>query len=126
MKIIQVYDPPLCCSTGVCGTGIDPDLVNLSAMLKRLGQRGIVVERYNLGQQPMAFAQNALVKSLLAQDGKRALPLVLVDGAVQVKGHYPTAQERAVIVRDALGTNAEEIGPDATDATRAAPQKATL
>lgn len=117
MKNIQVYDPPLCCATGVCGTGIDPDLVNLAAMLKRLGQRGIVVERYNLGQQPTAFAGNPVVKSLLEQDGKRALPLVLVDGAVQVKGRYPNAQERAMIVRDALGDNAENIGPDAENPT---------
>lgn len=121
MKTIQVFDPPLCCATGVCGTGIDPDLVNLAAMLKRLGQRGIVVERYNLGQQPTAFAENPTVKSLLEQDGKRALPLVLVDGAVQVKGRYPNAQERAVIVRDALGANAEDIGPDAA---HPAPQQA--
>ncbi len=58
MKTIQVYDPPMCCSTGICGTDIDPDLVNFAAMLSQLGTHGIKVERYNLGQQPMAFVQN--------------------------------------------------------------------
>ena len=65
MKTIQIYDPPMCCSTGICGTDIDPDLVSLAAMLSQLGTRGIKIERYNLGQQPMAFVQNAAVKSLL-------------------------------------------------------------
>lgn len=109
MKSIQVYDPPLCCATGVCGTGIDPDLVNLSTMLTRLGKHGITVERYNLGQKPTAFAENPLVKSLLESEGKRALPLVIVDGKVQVQGRYPNAEERSAIERDALGNQAEAL-----------------
>ncbi|MDE3040328.1 MAG: arsenic metallochaperone ArsD family protein [Nitrospirota bacterium] len=58
MKTIQIYDPPLCCSTGICGTDMGPDLVNFATMLSQLGTHGIKVERYNLGQQPMAFVQN--------------------------------------------------------------------
>jgi alcohol dehydrogenase len=58
MKTIQVYDPPICCSTGICGTDIDPDLVNFAAMFSQLDTHGIKVKRYNLGQQPMAFVQN--------------------------------------------------------------------
>jgi hypothetical protein len=40
MKTIQVYDPPMCCSTGICGTDIDPDLVNFAAMLSQLANHG--------------------------------------------------------------------------------------
>ena len=109
MKTIQLYDPPLCCATGVCGTGIDPDLVNVSTMLTRLGKHGVVVERYNLGQMPAAFAENPVVKALLEQDGKRALPLIIVDGKVQVQGHYPNAEERSIIMREALGNKAGVI-----------------
>jgi len=109
MKTIQVYDPPLCCATGVCGTGIDPDLVNLSTMLTRLGKHGITVERYNLGQKPTAFADNPVVKALLEQEGKGALPLVIVDGKVHVHGRYPNAEERSVLVREALGNKAEAL-----------------
>ena len=65
MKTIQVYDPPMCCSTGLCGTEIDPALISFAAMLTELRKQGVSVERYNLGQQPMAFVQNPLQLGIL-------------------------------------------------------------
>ncbi len=102
MKQIQVYDPPMCCSTGICGTAIDPDLVNFAAMLSQLGAHEIKIERYNLGQQPMAFAQNPVVKELLQQEGTKALPLIFWDGEVHLKGRYPTKEERPLWFRAGL------------------------
>ena len=99
----------MCCATGVCGTGIDPDVVNLSSMLTRLVRHGIVVQRFNLAQQPQAFADNPLVKNLLEKDGKAALPLLIMDGKVHVKGRYPSNAERSDIVREALGSAAETL-----------------
>lgn len=110
MKTLQIYDPPMCCSTGLCGTEIDPALVSLAALLKQLSQRGIRVERYNLGQQPMAFVQNPTVKALLDSEGMEVLPLILIDGEVYRKGSYPTAAEReafAAAVAPASGHKAE-------------------
>ncbi|MEO7934538.1 MAG: arsenite efflux transporter metallochaperone ArsD [Chthoniobacterales bacterium] len=107
MKTIQVYDPPMCCSTGICGTDIDPDLVNFAAMLAQLGARGLKIERYNLGQQPMAFAQNPAVKSLLEKEGTEALPVIFLDGEIYLKGRYPTKEERPALFRTALGEEAE-------------------
>jgi hypothetical protein len=109
MKTIQIYDPPMCCATGVCGTGIDPNVVNLSTMLARLGRHGITVQRFNLGQQPQAFAENPMVKQALEADGKSALPLVIIDGKVYVQGRYPSSAERSAIVREALGSAAEAL-----------------
>lgn len=103
MKTIQVYDPAMCCSTGICGTDIDPDLVNFAAMLSQLGSHGIKVERYNLGQQPMAFAQNPVVKDLLEKEGAEVLPITFWDGAVHLKGRYPTKEERMAWFRTAFG-----------------------
>jgi hypothetical protein len=103
MKTIQVYEPPMCCSTGICGTTFDPDLVNFAAMLSQLGNHGIKIERYNLGQQPMAFAQNAAVKAVLEKEGTEALPLIFWDGEVQLKGRYPNKDERPHWFRVALG-----------------------
>ena len=103
MKTIQIYDPPMCCSTGICGTDINPDLVSFAAMVAQLGTRGVKVERFNLGQQPMAFAQNASVKALLDKEGAEALPLIFVDGVVYLKGRYPNAGERPVFFQAALG-----------------------
>jgi len=107
MKTIQVYDPAMCCSTGICGTDIDPDLVNFAAMLSQLGTHGIKVERYNLGQQPMAFAQNPAVRDLLDKEGTKALPLIFWDGEVHLKGRYPTKDERPAFFRAALGGSEE-------------------
>lgn len=103
MKTIQVYDPAMCCSTGICGTDIDPDLVNFAAMLSQLGTHGIKIERFNLGQQPMAFVENPLVKALLENEGAEVLPVILWDGEVRLKGRYPTKDERPVWFRVALG-----------------------
>ena len=103
MKTIQVYDPPMCCSTGLCGTVIDPALVSFAAMLTQLSQKGVKVERYNLGQQPMAFVQNPVAKVLLEQEGTEALPLILLDGVVYLKGRYLTDEERVNFSRAALG-----------------------
>jgi hypothetical protein len=95
VKTIQVYDPPMCCSTGLCGNDIDPALVSFAALLKQLADAGVKVERYNLGQQPLAFVQNPTVKELLDREGVEALPVIFQDGAVQLKGRYPTGAERA-------------------------------
>lgn len=107
MKTIQVYDPPMCCPTGLCGNDIDPALVSFAALLTQLGQAGVTVERWNLGQQPMAFVQNPAVKALLDKEGVDALPLVFVDGQMHLKGRYPTAAEREKLTRTALDEGAE-------------------
>jgi hypothetical protein len=102
MKTIRVYDPPMCCSTGVCGTGVDPDLANFAAMLSQLAQRGVSVERFNLGQSPMAFANNVVVRFLLEKEGAEVLPLVFLDGEILFKGRYPNQDERPALIRAAL------------------------
>ncbi|OYW75676.1 MAG: hypothetical protein B7Z37_12355 [Verrucomicrobia bacterium 12-59-8] len=107
MKSIQVYDPPMCCSTGICGTDIDPDLVNFAAMLAQFQTAGIKVERYNLGQQPMGFAQNDAVKALMIAEGTAVLPLIFWDGRLHLKGRYPTKDERPEWFRAAF-PNEEE------------------
>ncbi|HEY0464381.1 MAG TPA: arsenic metallochaperone ArsD family protein [Polyangiaceae bacterium] len=33
MPVLQVFAPPLCCSTGVCGPSVDPELAPFSADL---------------------------------------------------------------------------------------------
>ncbi|TRW95401.1 arsenite efflux transporter metallochaperone ArsD [Candidatus Methylobacter oryzae] len=93
MKIIQVFDPALCCSTGVCGVDVDQQLVDFSADVDWAKQQGAQIERFNLAQQPMAFAERAVVKSFLERSGAEALPLILVDGEVALAGRYPSRAE---------------------------------
>lgn len=94
-KKVQVFDPPMCCSTGVCGPNVDPVLPRFAADLEWLKGRGVEVERYNLAQQPAAFAGNALVRSEITERGVETLPLVLVDGRVMGRGEYPTREQLA-------------------------------
>ncbi len=94
MAKLEVFDPPMCCSSGVCGPGVDPKLPRFAADLEWLKNQGVAVKRYNLAQQPMAFADNEAVRSALAQD-ENCLPLVLVDGKVVSRGKYPRRDELA-------------------------------
>lgn len=95
MKIIQVFDPALCCNSGVCGTDVDQALVTFAADAKWATQMGARIERANLAQQPTAFAGNPVVKAFLERSGAEALPLVLVDGEVALAGRYPSRDELA-------------------------------
>jgi hypothetical protein len=95
MANIQVFDPALCCSTGVCGVDIDQQLVSFTADADWAKQNGAQIERFNLAQQPMAFAENAIVKGFLERSGQEALPLILVDGEVALAGRYPNRAELA-------------------------------
>jgi hypothetical protein len=93
MKSIQIFDPALCCSTGVCGTEVDQALVTFSADVDWAKQNGAAIERFNLAQQPMVFAETQVVQSYLERSGEEALPLVLVDGEVALAGRYPSRAE---------------------------------
>ncbi len=95
MKQVQIFDPALCCSSGVCGTDVDQKLVDFSADADWAKQQGLVIERFNLAQQPMAFADNAAVKGLLERSGESALPVTLVDGEVAFAGRYPSRDDLA-------------------------------
>jgi len=95
MNKLQVFDPALCCSTGVCGTDVDQALVNFSADVDWLKNAGGQIERFNLAQQPMAFVENVVVKAFLERSGAEGLPLILLDGEIAMAGRYPTRKELA-------------------------------
>jgi hypothetical protein len=114
MKRVEVFDPPMCCSTGVCGPTVDPALVKFAADLHWLANQRIAVERYNLAQQPQAFAANALVKTALHDHGNDCLPLILLDGSIISAGRYPSREELARLT----GVQADEA-PVASPSTAA-------
>ena len=95
MKTLTVFDPALCCSTGVCGTDVDQALVDFSADVQWLKQRGVQIERFNLAQQPMSFVQNEKVKAFIEASGAEGLPLLLLDGETVMAGRYPKRAELA-------------------------------
>lgn len=95
MTELLVFDPALCCSTGVCGPEVDPELVRFAADLDWLKSQGASVRRYNLAQEAGAFAQHPLVRQTLQQESTECLPLLLLDGRIISKARYPTRDELA-------------------------------
>jgi AhpD family alkylhydroperoxidase len=93
MPSIEVYDPPMCCTSGVCGPDPDPRLAAFSADLDWLRRQGIEVRRHNLAQEPLAFTQNLDVKRLIEENDGNGLPVILVDGKVMQHGSYPGRNE---------------------------------
>ncbi len=110
---IRVFDPAMCCSTGVCGPAIDPELARFAADVDWLQKQGVTVERFNLSQQPGAFASTPAVKEALAR-GIEVLPLVLVGDRIAVEGSYPSRETLAalagVVVRKLAVAPAEPSG----------------
>jgi AhpD family alkylhydroperoxidase len=95
MTVVHIFDPAMCCSTGVCGPSVDPRLARFAADLDWLKSNGVSVERFNLSHQPAAFVQDATVKLALESEGDSCLPLVKVNGEVKSKGTYPSRDELA-------------------------------
>src|SRR5664279_5638707 len=95
MNRVQVFEPALCCATGVCGEEVDQGLVTFSADMDFVRSQGGDVSRYNLASEPLVFAETAAVKGFLQVVGSKGLPLVLVDGVTAMTGGYPERAQLA-------------------------------
>jgi hypothetical protein len=90
---VQVFDPEMCCSSGVCGPAPDPALIRFSAALERLKAEGADVQRHQMSRNPQAFVGNADVYRLLLERGASALPVTVVDGSIVAAGSYPSYEQ---------------------------------
>jgi hypothetical protein len=93
---IEIFDPPLCCPTGLCGPTIDPALLDINEAILKLksefdGRANI--GRYLLGQQPGKFVQQTEVITRLKAGGVSVLPITVVNGAIRKEGVYPSYTE---------------------------------
>ena len=93
MTTIRVYEPALCCNTGVCGPDVDEALVTFTADLGALKEMGVDIERHNLANDPTAFATDDTVRSFLQVAGSDGLPLTIVDGLTVMTGTYPARDQ---------------------------------
>lgn len=105
MKKVEIFDPALCCATGVCGPSVDPELVRVATAIFLLGKKGYEVKRYNLGFEPAIFVENKEVNTILHEKGPDSLPITIVEGKVTKIGTYPTNAEWA----EWFGVQAEEL-----------------
>lgn len=108
MKNVTVYDPAMCCSTGICGAEVDQNLVNFAANLDWLKSEGINVRRINLSQEPAEFASNQLVSGVLQSDGVDGLPVILIGEKIHASGRYPERAELAEMAGLAFASNQDE------------------
>lgn len=93
MKTMQIFEPAMCCSTGLCGVSVDPELLRISTVLNTLKQNKINVERFNLASSPMEFVNNKAVNGFINKFGPKKLPVTVVDGTIVISGRYPTNEE---------------------------------
>ena len=95
MSKIEIFDPAMCCSTGICGPGIDQELLRVTTTINTLTKKGVTVIRYGLSSEPQAFVDNKKVNEYLMKEDVEVLPLTLVDGEVVKTKEYPTDEEFA-------------------------------
>lgn len=90
---MEIFDPAMCCSTGVCGPSVDKNLLRVATLLNRLEKKGVKVERHNLTSDPKSYIDNHIVNQLLIDNGVDILPITMVDGEVVKTKEYPTNEE---------------------------------
>ena len=90
MKKMVIFDPSMCCSTGVCGPSVNKELLRMSTFLNTLKNKGVLIERYNLSSNPQIFVDNKEINEILNTKGVESLPVTMVEGAVVKEGEYPT------------------------------------
>lgn len=95
MKVMKIFEPAMCCPTGLCGVSVDPELLRISTVLNTLKQNGVTVQRFNLSNAPAEFMKNKEVAAYLQKFGPKKLPVVAVDGNIAIAGRYPTNAEFA-------------------------------
>ena len=93
MSSITVFDPAMCCSSGVCGPKPDQKLSVFSADLSYLETLGHRVTRHNLAQEAAAFVANLTVRAMLEAHQNEALPIIMRDGEMVSYGTYPTREQ---------------------------------
>ncbi len=93
MNKVEIFDPAMCCSTGVCGPSVDPELTRLASAVFSLEKQGFAIQRFNLANEPAAFVENAIVTQTLTDKGPEALPIVMLNGEIVKMASYPTNEE---------------------------------
>jgi hypothetical protein len=92
-KMVEIYDPPMCCPTGLCGPALDQTLLDVSDMILTLETDGVAVERYQMTTSPQKFITNTEIMRLVREQQMAALPITAVNGQVIKVGAYPTLSE---------------------------------
>ncbi|MBF0209039.1 MAG: arsenite efflux transporter metallochaperone ArsD, partial [Oligoflexia bacterium] len=93
MKKIEIFEPAMCCSTGLCGPSIDSELMRISTLINSLDSQGKNIKRYNLTSAPQEFVSNKIINEILKKEGVDILPVTIVDGVIAKTRTYPSNDE---------------------------------
>ena len=93
MKKMRIYESAMCCPTGLCGVGIDKELLRISTIINNLEKNGVRVERFNLTSFPQEFIKNQEINDLMMKKGVEILPVTTVDNRIVKTGSYPANEE---------------------------------
>lgn len=93
MSKLEIFEPPMCCPSGECGSSADTELVRIAAITEALKKAEIDVARHDLSADPKAFMENEDVNNALNQRGIDVLPITVLDGRIVQSGRYPTNEE---------------------------------
>ncbi len=89
MSKLKIYEPAMCCETGVCGVDADAILITFTADIEWLKKQGVSVERFNLAQEPAAFISDTQIKAEINEKGETCLPLLMLEDRIISRGSYP-------------------------------------
>lgn len=109
MTKLEVFDPPMCCTTGICGSSADQTLVAFASDLEWLKKQGVDVIRHGLSFEPSEFVSNEKIKRLINQEGNRCLPIIVVDDKLISRSVYPTREDLAQMCK--IEFNEDEAPP---------------
>lgn len=93
-KTIRIFDPTLCCPTGLCGVDINPELMRIAIVIDTLKKKGIIIERFNLRDHPQVYVSNKAVNEYLMTEPD-VLPITMLGDQVVLRRMYPTNQQLA-------------------------------
>lgn len=109
MTNITIFEPAMCCSTGVCGPSVDQDLMRITAVMEALDDSEYFEAlRYNLSNNPDEFIKNKEITEVLQAEGVEALPITMVDGKIVKTGGYPSNDE----ITDYIGVRFVEVSDE--------------
>ena len=111
MAAIRIYESALCCDTGVCGADVDQNLVDITATVRSLQDRGLDIQRHNLASDPIAFTTEPAVQEFMNLVGSTGLPLTVVNGVTVATGTYPNRQQLLAFSAIDLGAAAPSTSP---------------
>lgn len=117
MKTMKIYEPAMCCSTGLCGVGVDQELLRISTVLNSLENNGVHVDRFNLTSAPQEFVTNKTVNTYINESGVDGLPAIVVDDEIVITGRYPSNDEFVKLLDLPISYIGEKVTMEETSET---------